>query len=111
MLSFTRQERLVLIFIAATALSGLGLNFCLKESSSLDIRRIIEEQKTTAPLNLNNASLSDLAKVAAIGPALAQAIIDFRHLHGNFKSLDELKLIKGISQSKLNQIKPALTLD
>ncbi len=111
MLDLTKQERLVLIFIGLSALVGAGINFYQKTSApSLNIPKILDGQKLSSPLNINNASLDDLSRISAIGPALAEAIIDFRRQRGAFKSLEELKLIKGISQSKFNQIKAFLTL-
>lgn len=111
MFNLTRQEKLVLIFIGITSLIGVGANFCQKSRNSLAIYKIIEEQKLHLRVNLNRASLQDLARISLIGPTLARAIIDFRSRHGNFESLEELKLVKGISQSRFNQIKTSLTLD
>jgi comEA protein len=111
MLSFTKQEKLVLIFIGLIVLAGLSLNFYQKSTAYFDLQKIIDEQKSPPAINLNRASLQDLASISAIGPALAEAIINFRNLNGPFKSLEELKLIKGINESRLKQIKTFLTLD
>ncbi len=101
----TPQERLVLIFVGAVVFLGVGLNFYRKSLIPLDIRSIIEQQKNNSSLNLNKANLTALSKIPAIGPALAEAIIDCRNRFGPFKSLEELKLVKGINQSRFNQIK------
>jgi competence ComEA-like helix-hairpin-helix protein len=111
MFSFTRQEKLVLAFVGATCLVGLGLNFYQKNKNSLDIQKIIEEQKSSLAVNLNKAGLNDLARISAIGPALAEMIINFRNHNGPFKSLEALKLIKGIDENKFNQIKNLLIID
>lgn len=111
MANLTRQERLVLIFIGSALLLGMGLNFYQKKNSVLDLENVINERKSYRQLNLNNASLKDLAKNPEIGPFLAAAIVDFRNAYGPFQSLEELKLIKGISLSKLNQIRIFLTVD
>ncbi|MDP2938584.1 MAG: helix-hairpin-helix domain-containing protein [Candidatus Omnitrophota bacterium] len=111
MLNLTKQERLVLIFVGLIALLGVGINFYQKKAPSLDIQKIIEQQNFSRKVNLNRAGLQDLAKIPAIGPVLAEAIVDFKFHKGPFKSPEELKLIKGISQTKFNQIRPFLTLD
>lgn len=111
MFSLTKQERLVLIFVAIASLMGLGLNFYKKSSAYFDLQKIIEEQKSLSAVNLNKASFQDLAKVSVLGSTLAEAIIEFRSRHGPFKSLEELKLIKGIDESKFNQIKKLLIIN
>ena len=69
--------------------------------------------KTSAeifPVNVNSADFNQLVNVPGIGPALAEKIIA-RRREKPFKSLDELKQIKGIKDKKLNKIKPYLRLD
>ena len=45
-----------------------------------------------------------------IGEVRAQSIIDYRELHGGFKTIDELKNVQGISENLFEQIKEFLTL-
>lgn len=48
-------------------------------------------------VNINTASATQLGEVLHnIGPAKAQAIVDYRKANGPFKSADELALVKGI---------------
>lgn len=63
-----------------------------------------------AALDLNVASKEDLVALPGIGPAKAQAILDYRTRHGAFKSVDELASVKGIGAKQLDQLKPALTV-
>jgi len=63
-----------------------------------------------AALNLNTASKDELVALSGIGPAKAQAIIDYRTQHGGFKTLDELKDVKGIGARRFEKLKPELTL-
>ena len=63
-----------------------------------------------AALNLNTATREELVALPGIGPAKAQAILDYRNSHGAFKSLEELKDVKGIGAKRYEKLKGELTL-
>jgi competence protein ComEA len=57
-------------------------------------------------VNINDADETALESLPGVGPATAQAIIDYRTQHGKFRSVDDLLNVRGIGPSKLSQIKP-----
>jgi competence protein ComEA len=63
------------------------------------------------PVNLNTASAAELATLKGIGPAKAQAIVEHRDKNGAFKSVDDLKLVHGIGDKMLEQLRPQVTVD
>ncbi|MBK7591799.1 MAG: helix-hairpin-helix domain-containing protein [Betaproteobacteria bacterium] len=63
-----------------------------------------------AAVNLNTATKDELIALPGIGPAKAQAIIDHRTAHGPFKSVEELKDVKGIGAKRFEKLKPELTV-
>jgi competence protein ComEA len=63
-----------------------------------------------AALDLNTATKEQLVALSGIGPAKAQAILDYRVQHGGFKSVDELKDVKGIGAKRFEKLKPELTV-
>ncbi|MDQ7990402.1 MAG: helix-hairpin-helix domain-containing protein [Candidatus Dactylopiibacterium sp.] len=63
-----------------------------------------------AAININTATAEELASLPGIGPGKAQAIIDFRKAHGGFKTLDELKEVKGIGDKTFEKLRPELSL-
>jgi competence protein ComEA len=58
------------------------------------------------PIDLNHASVAELETLPGIGPALAQAIVDYRSAHGAFQSVDDLGDVRGIGPAKLEQLRP-----
>jgi competence protein ComEA len=63
-----------------------------------------------AAVNLNTATLDELIALPGIGPAKAQAILDYRKAHGPFKTVEELKDVKGIGAKRFEKLKGDLTV-
>jgi competence protein ComEA len=70
----------------------------------------LASQLACAALNLNTATKDELIALSGIGPAKAQAILDYRTQHGGFKSVDELKDVKGIGARRFEKLKAELTV-
>lgn len=56
-------------------------------------------------ININTAQKDDLKKIAGIGEAMADRIIEYRQKNGKFKNIEEIKNIKGIGEGKFEKIK------
>lgn len=61
-------------------------------------------------LDINKASFQELILIPNITEARAASIVIYREQNGNFSTLDELLLVKGIGVSTLEKIKPYLTI-
>jgi competence protein ComEA len=56
------------------------------------------------PVNLNSADAATLAReLDGIGPAKAQAIVDYRQKNGPFKTPEDLLKVQGIGERVLEQ--------
>ena len=63
------------------------------------------EDKKTTKVNINKASQSDLEKLSGVGPSLASKIIEYRNNNGKFSSIEDIKNVSGIGDSKYEAIK------
>lgn len=61
-------------------------------------------------VDLNRANAGDLQALPGIGAVLAQRVIAFRQSVGGFRSIDELRGVKGIGAKKLDRLKPLVTV-
>lgn len=66
--------------------------------------------KKDSKVNINTANQSELDSLPGIGPSIAQKIIDYREENGNFKTIEELQNVKGIGDSKYEEIKDRVTV-
>lgn len=59
-----------------------------------------KSEHSVAKINLNKADTQELThSFKGIGKKRAEAIVAYRKMHGNFKSLRELSAVKGIGKS------------
>ena len=63
-----------------------------------------------AAININTATKDELVALPGIGPAKAQAIVDYRKAHGPFKTIEDLKDVKGIGAKRFEKLKPDLAV-
>lgn len=67
-------------------------------------------QKDNNLININQASVSQLAKLPGIGNAYAKRIIEFRNKQGKFKKKSDLIKVKGIAKKKYKKISKLLVI-
>ena len=56
-------------------------------------------------LDINSATVSQLMELPGIGETIAQRIVDYRKENGKFYVLEDLLLVEGIGEKKLQAIK------
>ncbi|WP_151669631.1 ComEA family DNA-binding protein [Nitrincola schmidtii] len=84
-------------------LGAFALIFALALSSSV---------QATSPIDINSATASEIAAaLSGVGPAKAQAIVDYRTEKGGFVSIEELTQVQGIGPATLERNRDVLLLE
>ena len=61
-------------------------------------------------ININTANIEELDTLPGIGEATANKIVNYRNENGKFKSIEEIKEVSGIGDSKYEQIKDLIEI-
>lgn len=61
-------------------------------------------------LDVNRATAEELQRLPGIGPVLAQAVLDDRATRGRFRSVDDLKRVRGIGTKRLERLRPLVVV-
>ena len=84
-------------------ISGLTLLF-------LCVAAHAEKHPPAKPIDLNVANAKELQELPGVGLVTAQRIIDMRQKSGRFHRVEDLLAIRGISQKKLDALRPYVTI-
>ncbi len=61
-------------------------------------------------VNINTASVAELEELDGVGPATAQAIIDYRTEQGPFGAIEDIMNVPGIGDAKFAAMKDSITV-
>ena len=61
-------------------------------------------------ISINTATLEELTSIPGIGTVIANNIIIYRNVNGNFKTLEDLMNVQRVSENLFNKIKEYITL-
>lgn len=70
-----------------------------------DTSKSNKNDSKNSKININTASQTELENLPGIGPSTALKLIEYRKENGKFKSIEDIKNVKGIGESKFSKIK------
>lgn len=96
----------------AADLSGVNIARTLVDGEEIIIPATYgtDSENKNQLININTSDMYQLCKLDGIGESLATAIISYRIENGGFKTIEELKNVKGIGDSKFDAIKDKITV-
>ena len=136
---FTRNEIKVVLILTSAFLIGLAIRFYKSSDRSQEnqgqqfdysipdsifLERSREPQRQgvgSSPkntpsskkpvININTATKKDLMKLPGIGEAYAERIISYRQDFGPFTSVEQLRRVKGIGKTRVERLRPYVTVN
>jgi competence protein ComEA len=102
--------------VQSTEVVQTGTLLTVSKESPGEVRIILgrmEARKLFAfsiPLDLNRVSGEDLCLIPGIGESLAREILDYRERRKGFRSVEELKNVKGIGEKKWKDLNEFFTV-
>ncbi|GLI34466.1 ComEA family DNA-binding protein [Desulforhabdus amnigena] len=69
------------------------------------------EDASQAKVNINTANAAELEKLPGIGPKIAEQIVQHRDANGPFKTVEDLKSVKGVGDKKFEAIKAKIAVE
>jgi competence protein ComEA len=124
----TKQERFVLIFLAAALAVGAAVKVARGEKAPAPPRPVevefdlaeakppleaaaLAEINTPRKINLNTADAAALCALPGIGPVFAERIVEYRKDHPPFAKAEDLTAVNGIGPATVKKIEPYITCD
>ena len=82
---------------------GAGIGVIINDSN-------LEENELEVKVNINTANKEKLETLPGIGETTAQKIIDYREANGKFKTIEDIKNVSGIGETKYESLKDKITV-
>ncbi len=98
---------LVLLLVCASCVK-------LPRSKQIAHHQSSNTQSGTEPaslIHLNTASRAELEKLPGVGEGIAGRIIEHREKFGPFRRVEQVLMVRGISESRFRQMRPFITVE
>ena len=82
---------------------GAGVGVVITDSN-------VEENEVDSKVNINTASKEKLETLPGVGEKKKKKIIDYRETNGKFKTIEDIKNVSGIGDSKYESLKDKITV-
>ena len=101
--------RTVLTLVAVLSLLAVQPDAASAQSKASS-RAAAAKPATTAVVNLNTASASDLEALPGIGAKTAARIVEYRQKNGPFKKVEDLMNVRGVGEKNFLKLKAQISV-
>ena len=96
---------------AMSAILCLCAMFAMSGAPAAQAKPKAEKASAAAVVvNLNSATLTQIATLPGVGEKAAQRIIEYREKNGGFKKIEELMNVRGIGDKSFLKLKPLIVV-
>lgn len=81
-----------------------------EENDSEETQNKANESSSNKKVNINKAGISELTQIPGIGASTAEKIVSYREENGKFSTIEDIKNVTGIGNSKYNSIKEYISV-
>ena len=78
----------------------LFLMFCVSFSSAF----------ATQKININKATVAELVTLPGVGEKTAASVVEYRQIHGDFKTIDGIINVKGVGEKTFAKMAEQITV-
>ena len=107
----------LLVSVAVVAVLTGGAVYASRVSESApkvvytaSLEEVAAESEGSLKVDINSADVEELDELPEVGPATAEAIIEYRRANGSFTAVDELEGVPGIGPTTIEMIEPFATV-
>jgi competence protein ComEA helix-hairpin-helix repeat region len=122
MFDLEKREKFILLALTAILLVGIAIGLHQKRAIRAGVKpgdftyfsKIPSAEDPSiakSKININDSGLAGLKKLKGVGDVLAGRIIEYRSTNGDFRSVEELKKVKGVGQKLYENIKDRVSVD
>lgn len=96
-----------IVNLAANLTDGQHIHIPTKD---IFFRELAAQNNSGDLININTADEKELQKIKGVGPSIAGRIIDYRENNGAFKSIEDIKKVRGIGDKTFEKMKDQITI-
>jgi competence protein ComEA len=107
----------VLVSVAVVLLLAGGAVYASRISErapkvvyTASLEEVAAEAEDPLKVDINDADVEELDELPEVGPATAEAIVEYRRANGAFRSVDDLEDVPGIGPTTIQKIEPFATV-
>lgn len=87
-----------------------NINVSQNTDTNPNANQSVNNNTDNSKVNINSADITQLDSLPGVGEVTAQKIIDYREKNTKFKSIEEIKNVKGIGENKFNDLKDYISI-